>query len=712
MREGTLGVIIVWHMHQPYYGIGGSRCLQMPWVRLHRTKDYCDMASILSDHPGVKVTFNFTPCVLKQLSMYTEDGATDSFLELCLRDAEKLHEEERASLQKLLFLVNPKAIHRFPRYRDLHRKYQDAKGEGEKEVVFRSEELTDLQLLFNLAWFDPSYLSDPRLKALVEKGRGFKPEGMHAIRDKTYEVLAEIIPLYKKLSEEGRIELSSSPYYHPILPLLIDTDVAGEAFPQGELPQGPFQSPEDAGEQISRAIDYHKEIFGIEPKGMWPSEGSVSHDLVPHFIEAGIAWVATDEVILFRSLEEKWVERPPREKTPPTAIYRPCVVEHEGQELVIFFRDNYLSDQIGFTYFNMDLDVALEHFKSYLKTAREDALGAGIESPVLTIVVDGENPWENYDNDGLDFLHGIYRILEEDPLFSAITPSDYIDHVRDHEIDLTQLHYLSPGSWIGGDFRIWIGHRETNTAWERLKEARDYLVLAGQREDIDPERLRRAWEEIYIAEGSDWFWWYGDDFIGEMDAEFGRLFRIHLIRVYELMGDEPPDKLYQPISASNDISTYTAHRSLSLSVRLDGEISSFYEWNGARCYKTSHGCALGEDEWFIEAIHWGCSRDEVLLRCDIKCGAALEPDFGISLTIFSPRKQSFFVPVGKGAHDIVYGGRVVGRYFFGKILEVAIPFSSFDLKEGEREITFNLKEKRGDVMGATHPLGELFRIGL
>jgi hypothetical protein len=364
---------------------------------------------------------------------------------------------------------------------------------------------------------------------------------------------------------------------------------------------------------------------------------------------------------------------------------------------------------IGFTYFNMELEAALDHFKCYLKAAREEALKAGIENPVLTIVVDGENPWENYDKDGLDFLHGIYQILEDEPLLNALTPSDYITQLKSKVKDLPRLDHLSPGSWIGGNFRIWIGHSETNTAWEKLSETRAHLVQMSQRKDTDAERLRRAWEEIYIAEGSDWFWWYGDNFTSDLDAEFDRLFRIHLIRVYELFGDDPPEKLYQPISATNDISTYTAHLSTPLSVQLDGEISSFYEWSQAKRYK-AYDSLFEENERLIDSIYWGCTKEELVLRCDLRNETIDDPDLGLSLITFSPRKQNVMIPIKEGANSVNIADQIVGKCFLGKILEITIPFDSLGLIDSDTEITFILQERKGEVIGATHPLGELFRI--
>ncbi len=548
LHEGTLGVAIIWHMHQPYYGIGGSSSLHMPWVRLHSTKDYYDMASILSEHPEVRATFNFVPSLLEQIRMYTEEGATDHFLELSLTDPRKLTADEKLLVSDLFFMIHPKRVEPFPRYWELYSKWREWKEGRVGDEPFTLDEISDLQLLFNLAWFDPTHFDDPLLRRLIARGRGFSGKDKRALHEKTLEILSGIIPLYRKLSVRGQAELSTTPFYHPIMPLLYNTDIARDAFPDAVLPDKPFQAPEDIEVHLSRAVAYHEDMFGSAPTGMWPSEGSVSEDILPYLMNAGIKWIATDEAILYHSLEVESRKKVVGNNAPPGTIYRPYRFVQRNREIAIFFRDRYISDQISFSYYNMDTRDSLEHIKYYLRSVYDKVSGTGIEFPLITVILDGENPWENYQNDGLDFLHGLYGLLESEPYLTSVTPCDYIEHIRKKKKRLTRLKRLCPGSWIGGNFRIWIGQREKNMAWELLRKTREFLVSLTDSRKLSKELLSRAWEEIYIAEGSDWFWWFGDDYSSAMDADFDMLFRHHLKRVYEIAGEKPPEELDLPIS--------------------------------------------------------------------------------------------------------------------------------------------------------------------
>jgi len=548
LQDGTLGVAIIWHMHQPYYGVSGSDNLFMPWVRLHGTKDYYDMATILSEHPEVRVTFNFVPSLLKQIRMYSEEGVSDHFLDLSLKNPDKLSKKERLIISDVFFMIHPKRIKPFPRYKELYGKWQKWKEGRAADEPFTLDEISDLQLLFNLAWFDPTLFRDPLLSSLKNKGRGFSRKDKEALRDKTLEILSDIIPLYRRLSERGQIELSTTPYYHPIMPLLYDTDVAKEAFPDTTLPGKPFRAPEDIKYQISRAVSYHEDVFGNTPVGLWPSEGSVSQDIISYLVDAGIKWIATDEAILHRSLDSPKPSKKASNNTPSANIYQPYRFIQDDGEMMMFFRDRYISDQISFSYYNMNVNESLNHLKSYFNSVIEKVSSSGIEFPLLTIILDGENPWENYDKDGFEFLHGLYGLLESEPQLSSITPSDYIAKMRKGKIKLRELSKISPGSWIEGNFKIWLGHSENNRAWDLLRETRDFLVEKEKRGILDDDKLSEAWEEIYIAEGSDWFWWYGEDYNSEMDSDFDMLFRLHLKRVYELAGERIPEELSKPIS--------------------------------------------------------------------------------------------------------------------------------------------------------------------
>jgi alpha-amylase/alpha-mannosidase (GH57 family) len=711
VEEEKLNVVLIWHMHQPYYGIGDSPCLWMPWVRLHGTKDYLDMASILSEHPGVMVTFNFSPCLLQQIRMYVEEGATDRVFDLSMTDPRCLPEDIRRSLPRLLSILSPRLAYRFPRLKELLHRYGTGNGEGGTQL--RDQDLLDLQILYNLAWFDPVYFSeDHGLRALKEKGRGYSLKDMDLVQARTRDILSKIIPLYRDLAGEGRIELSASPFHHPILPLLFDTDMAAEASPDALPPYRPFRSPDDVRRQISSAVAYHAEVFGEEPRGMWPSEGGLCRQLIPFFLQSGIRWAAGDETVLVRSLGDPEVKGPARESQPPLEVYHPYRLCSDDGFLSLFFRDHFISDKIAFSYCNMDIEDSIDHLKSYLMNVLESTCTAGIPYPVITIVVDGENPWENYDEDGRVFLHRIYDMLEDNQYLSPTTPSRYLDLLADNGVELPSLADLSPGSWIYGDFRIWIGGEESNRAWELLGETRDYLVGRCRDVDMDPGILERAWKEIYIAEGSDWFWWYGDDFSSEMDAEFDLLFRLHLIRVYELLGDEPPVRLFDAISPESKITRYCADSYQDFNVILDGEVSSYFEWLPAIRYYTCLDCQRAMNQPGIDSIYWGGGRGDINIRIDFRYREQLKASYYVVLCLVVPYKCALKISLNEGPSDITHSGRQIGRSYLGKVLEVCLDSESLGNTQGleGKDFSFYVRFCDGKEILASYPAASLFEI--
>jgi len=540
MSESPLYIAFVWHMHQPFYKNLISGETTMPWVRLHAVKDYLDMVKILQDFPELHQTFNLVPSLIEQIEdIIDPDSKKDRPYELTLKKPKDLTEAEKLFILRNFFMANwDMMIKPFPRYFDLLvKRGRHFSPEEAPSVVkrFTAHDFSDLQLLFNLAWIDPVFRNkDDQLKELVKKGKYFSEEDKRLVLEKQIEIIREIVPTYKSMQESGKIEISVSPFCHPILPLLCDSDIAKISYPEIKLPKTNFRHPEDAKVQIDMAVNFYTERFGRPPKGMWPSEGSVSEETADLIAGAGIGWIATDEEILFKSFE--------KEKT-REALYRPYILEGKQGELSLIFRDRALSDSIGFVYQSWDAENAAADLINRLHAIREKLPKA--KNPYLvSIILDGENAWEFYPDDGRDFLTYLYKSITNDPALRPVTVSEYLNEFPPE----VRLERLYPGSWINANFCIWIGHEEKNKAWEYLSEARS-LLKDYEKQHPEPEVLQKAWKEIYIAEGSDWNWWYGDDNSSANDEEFDRLFREHLANIYTLIGKKLPEYLSVPIKA-------------------------------------------------------------------------------------------------------------------------------------------------------------------
>jgi alpha-amylase/alpha-mannosidase (GH57 family) len=533
-----LNVAFVWHMHQPYYRDQLTGVSTLPWVLLHGTKDYLHMPSVLEQFPSLHMTFNLVPSLVQQIADYDRREASSRFMDVCRTPANQLTREDKEYILRFFFSINyDKVIARYPSYQALYEQRFQPIDELPEEFW------GDTIAWFNLAWIDPTLIaSDPQLTRLAAKEH-FGAADVGRIRRKQVDIIQGILPTYRRMRDAGQIELSTSPYYHPVLPLLIDNHgAAREAAPYSSLPSLQFRHPEDAVEQVRRAKVAHREHFGQAPAGMWPSEGGVSQAIIYPLAQAGIRWIATDEEILNRS--RGWSSRSHDGTVwDPGSLYAAYRVCDEEYSLAVLFRDRGLSDEIGFKYQNWRPDDAARDMVDHLHGIR-DALGENRGEHIVPLILDGENCWEFYDNNGQDFLVELYSLLSEDETLRCVTVSEFLDeHPPERE-----LGYLAAGSWIGGTFDVWIGELAQNIAWDYLGCTRDELVRwETECEGADLAVLERAWEEIYIAEGSDWFWWYYSGNDPKPERGFDQQFLQHLINVYTLMGAPVPEYLSQPI---------------------------------------------------------------------------------------------------------------------------------------------------------------------
>ena len=547
-----LSLALLWHQHQPLYKDTGMESPRgsyiQPWVRLHAIRDYYSMAAAVAEHPGVHLTINLTPVLLWQIADYAERGATDRALELTMTPAESLRAEERDEILTTFFDAH--WHHQiFP-----HARYRELFALRDERRPASVQDIRDLQMWFNLAWFGKEFRDgEVRLatgetasvRRFVEQQRGFNTADVAAMVTEQYKVLRAIVPVHRALQERGQIEVSTTPFAHPILPLLIDTDGA-PIDRRGAVRPPRFAHPEDAEAQVRLGVESHARAFGRTPSGIWPAEGAVGQAVVPYFARHGIRWLATDRGVLAGS--GRWGYRADE----PDVLCQPYRAAKGSSTVSVFFRDGWLSDRIGFAYQHVaDPAAAARDFLAQIRGRIVGALAGG-EDRVLTVVLDGENAWGAYPDDGRPFLHALYAELEQASDIRTVTFAEYLDgnpgrRVAAHPPDGQPIvHDLFTGSWIdesgsapGVDLGTWVGEAEENRAWALLGAARAEVASAG----ATPEASPAAFDALYAAEGSDWFWWFGDDQDSGNDGAFDDLFRMHLRNVYRAVGRPAPTVL-------------------------------------------------------------------------------------------------------------------------------------------------------------------------
>jgi alpha-amylase/alpha-mannosidase (GH57 family) len=586
---------IIWHMHQPYYKDVSKNVYLFPWVRLHSIKNYYNMVSILYDFEKIKQNFNLVPSLIFQLEDYVKNNAKDLWLEKTLIPATDLSKDDKDFIIDRFFWLNiDKMVLIHKRYRELW----DKKNKGE---VFTSQDFLDLQVLYNLAWFDPEYREkDEFLRTLWKKERYFSEGEKYEVIKKQKELMSKIIYIYKELKNKGQIEITFSPFFHPILPLICDTNSAKLAVPDISVPSLPFQYPQDAEEQIRLGIEFYKKYFDTYPKGMWPSEQAVSPDVIKIASNFNIQWLISDEKVLFKTLNKEPIRNLDGFISEPTILYKPYRINIDGKSINMIFRDTFLSDRISFTYMHypphdsaQDLYNRILNIKNRLPN----------DFPyLLTIALDGENCWQYYDNDGRDFLREFYTLLSSSPDIETVKVSDYLERFPPRD----ELNYIHTGSWIEGNLTTWIGEKEENIAWNYLRIVRDFVE--------DKLRVNHKitdiidWTSLYASEGSDWFWWFGDDQDSGHDEIFDYIFRLHLKNVYLSLQETPPSFLDVPIVIKKPI--WIEKEPLIFTPYIDGKLTDEREWQDA-----SLNLVKGEGR-ILRGIYYGYDLNNLYLRLD------------------------------------------------------------------------------------------------
>jgi alpha-amylase/alpha-mannosidase (GH57 family) len=589
-------LMLMWHHHQPLYPPDADGVVTRPWVRVHATKDYYDMAAMVEEFPEIRVTFNLTPVLLLQLEALAT-GTKDLYWALAEIPADLLTVEQQDFIRERFFDTNPRVVARFPRYREL----ADRRAAGEPFTV---DDYRDLQVLFNLAWTDPDFLEVEPLASLVAKGRGFSEEDKQVVFEEHLRIIREVIPIHTRLWESGQIEVTTTPLAHPILPLIADTSLASLGDPGAVLPAHRFQEIPDATEHVQRGLEVAERLLGRRPVGMWPAEGAVAQLVMSLFSREGVQWVATGEHVLAQSLGIGGFTRDAADTVVEAdLLYRPWnATLRRHPPVAMFFRDLVLSDLIGFQYSGTQAEAAADDFMRRLADIKGRLDETGAQGPhVVSVILDGENAWEHYPNDGKDFLRALYGALSDADWVRTVTPSQYLDAFAEL---IEPLDEVFPAAWFSPNFATWIGEEEEALAWDYLWRARRDLHEAERSGAFTAVQLEAAFESMLFAQGSDWFWWFGDDQDSGQDDYFDAAFRELLGQMYDALGRPRPAWVSVPIIPETPLLADRSPDGL-ITVTVDDVISDD-EWAPAGYFEG----AGGERLWF------GFDRQNLFLRLD------------------------------------------------------------------------------------------------
>ena len=630
----TLKLSFLWHMHQPDYGdIEGV--MRMPWVFLHAIKDYYDMPWILSKFSKLKATFNLSPSLIQQLHLCSQPLKNDYFFKLWNKYPSKLSAPQREWLIKICKSPNyDTVIKPMSRFNELY-----------NLKSFSDAELIDFEMQFLLSWCG-NYLrmNNETVQALLKKERGYSSEDKSILLHTLSVFTGEIIPFYKSLLEKGIISISTTPYFHPILPLLIDMHNVKKSNTHTKTPQNPISFKEDAIKQVRDAIALYKETFGTDPVGFWPAEGAVDMQSAAIYKNEGIQWIATDEAILFKSLGSSLRED----------LYK--TYEYNG--LFIAFREQKFSNLFGFDYRFKPADKAVENFIELI-----EPVASASKENTLFIILDGENAWEYYEQNAYPFFMKLYENLSNLSWCKTVR----MDEMLNNETE--KLTTLASGSWIGGDFSTWSGNVEKNHAWELLFQTRrDFDNCAHK---ITQEDSKKIEKHFLAAQSSDWFWWYGDEHFTEFALEFDSLFRQHLRAIYQIMDIQPPAAIFEPIAKHKNTASFMTKPQAHIHPMINAKPSSFFEWIGcgvideSRLFSTTDTTKAP-----VQKIRYGHNESRVYIAFDGDMTRLNKEKCSLEIII---EELSESIKIKKGLREYL-PGTVLS---IGSSIEIALPKTIF-----------------------------------
>ena len=544
--SNKLNVVLYWHMHQPEYRDIRNGLYHQPWVYLHVIKDYVDMVAHLEDNVDARAVVNFAPILLEQIADYAQQLTTYLELGAGLRDpilmalagpVIKKNPENWQRLMKACLRANDeRMIKRFKHYDLLATMARAALDDAAIISYYDEQYMADLLVWYHLAWIGETVRrKDQRVQALIEKGRDFSLHDRHQLLEIIYQLVAHVVARYRTLAELGRVELSMTPYAHPIMPLLLDIESAHQAMPEAHLP---IVRKYPDGEQrchwqMQKGLEIFQHYFGFTPAGCWPSEGSISAATIRLLQQHGVRWLASGETVLRNSLQKSAIAA------------NHCIhqaYQYADTSPYCFFRDDGLSDYIGFKYSAWHGDDAVANLSHHLANIAQAC--ADNPDAIVSIILDGENAWEYYPENGYYFLSALYKELAE---HEAIKLTTYSAYLAEHQHAM-KLPELVAGSWVYGTFSTWIGSADKNRAWDMLADAKNFYDQVMQSGRLTDATRSKAEMQLAICEGSDWFWWFGDYNAAETVCAFDEQFRMHLSNLYALLGAEPPEYLSHAFS--------------------------------------------------------------------------------------------------------------------------------------------------------------------
>ena len=671
--DRKLHLTMLWHQHQPYYKDDSENMYHMPWVYMHAIKDYYEMARHV-ENSNVKATFNYVPSLLLQLEDYTSLDVPDKFIQLLKKPVDSLTFDEKEFIINQCFMANQytmiKPLERF------NKLYELKTIKGTDASNFTNEDILDLEVLYLLSWTGVFIRQeDPHIKELLIKGRDFYESEKLKLLENLAKWVEKVIYIHKKLESEGKIELTTTPFYHPITPLLIDINSAYESFKDVNIPNVDNNLSQDAVVHLKEGIDKFQDYFGFKPVGLWPAEGSISQKAVELWCENNIRWIASDEEVLANSLKCNLKDPKNRYKL----YYRHYQV-HNDKKINIFFRDKFLSDLIGFTYSSWKVEDAVEDFVGHLRN-----IYTSVDfSPNVSVILDGENAWEYYNNNAYEFFTLLYKRLGTEDFISCDTFKEVLDNTA---IPEESVQSIQAGSWIMGNFKIWIGHSEKNTAWEYISLTRN--AIESNISKVDKDTAKQIYKELYISEGSDWFWWFGDDHFSAQAEVFDKLFRTHLVNIYKLLKLNVPAYLYNPIKKSSKTGGIRKP-SYYITPKIDSINTSFFDWSSSGEYdlKADAGSMHAGGDIFKKLIY-GFDSDNLYLRFDTSFNDMPGEKIILQINVFSKENTTAYELNVRDKNINLDNGV---KALFDKVTKISIPIKAIrELYKDKIYIQFVLK---------------------
>ncbi len=632
-------ISFLWHFHQPQYKDFIENFYLLPYTRIHLVKNYYMMAKLVESN-NIKMNFNFTPVLLEQIDEYEKGNAKDFFILLIENDLNYLKENKEILFDKIKYFLSQNYINKYFRLNEIiHKDKEDLNESDIIDLIF----YLNLSLIIELE-------KDEKIKKLEEKQKNYNFEDIYYLINKQNEIIKKVLHLYRDLLKSGLIEITTSPYAHPISPLIIDTDISkrtGENF----LPDR-FSHPEDLDGQIKLGKEIFYKFFETNPQGIWPSEGAVSNEVVDFFIKNGFKYFLTDEDILFKTIKNR--DR--------VKLYKKYFLERDGEKIFVLFRDKILSDSIGFVYSQMNEEDAVKDFMNKINEIKN----ISDKEKYVFVFLDGENPWEYYKNNGINFLNLFYSELKKDKDLVISKLSEIID-----ENDSEKLNYIESGSWINGDFKTWIGEEEDNLSWEYLKIVRDDYEM------LDEDKKEKLKKILYIIEGSDWNWWYGKTYGDDIKNYFDILYRIHIESFYYYSGINR-DFYFKSI-IKRDNSKIKLSVKNYITPKIDGKINNFFEWIDGFYYEgEANLSSMNFNKKMIEFIRGGFDKDNIYLGIKINKNFK---NFELQLNLEGENYTHSLSFLKSDSNLEIIGNFKDIEANFVDLLEVKLPIKSEFLKE-------------------------------